>query len=118
MARKAAQFGPDAKVYSAQEYEALAKERDSWEEAYLSLNRDTVPTWERDEWRQKYWDSEKERNEVLARLYESEKALISGCPVCRRPLNEDEVLGSCANNKDGSHRRAQTSQSDARGVSK
>lgn len=112
-ARKASHFGPNAEVYSAQEYEALAKERDTWEEAYASLNRDSVPKTERDEWRQRYWDSEKEREALRERLYESEKALISGCPVCRRPLNDDEVMGSCASTKGGSHRRVQSSQSDA-----
>lgn len=31
--------------------------------------------------------------------------LHNECPVCRRALRDDEVLGSCANTKDGHHRR-------------
>jgi hypothetical protein len=34
---------------------------------------------------------------------------LSECPVCRRPLDADEVYGSCANTKDGHHRRVRGS---------
>lgn len=30
------------------------------------------------------------------------------CPVCRRFLEDDEIIGSCANTKDGRHRRIQS----------
>ena len=41
------------------------------------------------------------------------RALPCECPVCRRFLQDDEIIGSCANTKDGHHRRVITSKPGA-----